>query len=146
MHLNHQRQTLHVDPNAEVALVDMCRPVSTHQNVCTEVLIRKRTGSQLRVVAVVQGRHMQLPHRAVFTADSFKSPRAVIDSVRVIRCADNCKVLFCRVCGFRVRVWWSWRTSRSWGYGYASVTKHTDFRGFWHRLVGSTTSSYGKFA
>ena len=30
---------------------------------------------------------------------------------------------FCRVCGFRVRVWGSYRTSRSFGYGYGSVTE-----------------------
>ena len=29
---------------------------------------------------------------------------------------------FCRVCGFRVRVWGSYGTSRSFGYGYGSVT------------------------
>ena len=33
------------------------------------------------------------------------------------------KVVFCRVCGFRVRVWGSYRTSRIFGYGYGSVTE-----------------------
>ena len=33
------------------------------------------------------------------------------------------KVVFCRVCGFRVRVWGSYRTSRSFGYRYGSVTE-----------------------
>ena len=33
------------------------------------------------------------------------------------------KVMFCRVCGFRVKVWESYRTSRSFGYGYGSVTE-----------------------
>ena len=32
------------------------------------------------------------------------------------------KVIFCRICGFQVRVWESYRTSRSFGYGYESVT------------------------
>ena len=31
--------------------------------------------------------------------------------------------MFCRVGGFRVRVWESYRTSRSFGYGYISVTE-----------------------
>ena len=30
--------------------------------------------------------------------------------------------MFSRVCGFRVRVWGSYRTSRSFGHGYESVT------------------------
>ena len=29
----------------------------------------------------------------------------------------------CRVCGFRVRIWGFYRTSRSFGYGYGSVTE-----------------------
>ena len=33
------------------------------------------------------------------------------------------RVMFCRVYGFRVRVWESYRTSRSFGYGYESVTE-----------------------
>ena len=36
---------------------------------------------------------------------------------------------FCRVCGFRVRVWGSYRTSRSFGYGYGSVTELTEVPG-----------------
>ena len=36
------------------------------------------------------------------------------------------KVMFCRVCGIRVRVWESYRTSRSFGYGYGSVTELTE--------------------
>ena len=30
---------------------------------------------------------------------------------------------FCRACGFRVRIWKSYRTSKSFGYGYESVTE-----------------------
>ena len=40
-----------------------------------------------------------------------------------------CKVVFCRVCGFRVRVWESYRTYRSSGYGYESVTALTEVPG-----------------
>ena len=36
------------------------------------------------------------------------------------------KVMFCRVCAFRVRVWGSYRTSRSFEYGYGSVTELKD--------------------
>ena len=35
----------------------------------------------------------------------------------------------CRVCGFRVRVWESYRTSGSFGYGYGSVTELTEVTG-----------------
>ena len=34
----------------------------------------------------------------------------------------NFSLKFCRVCGFRVRIWGSYGTSRSFGYGYGSVT------------------------
>ena len=37
--------------------------------------------------------------------------------------------MFCRVCGFRVRVRESYRTSRSFGYGYGSVTEFTEVPG-----------------
>ena len=43
--------------------------------------------------------------------------------------AEFCKGMFCRVCGFRVRVWESYRTSRSFGYQYESATKLPEFRG-----------------
>ena len=36
---------------------------------------------------------------------------------------------FCRVCGFRVRVWGSYRTSRSFEYGYGSVTEPPEVPG-----------------
>ena len=35
------------------------------------------------------------------------------------------KIMFCKVCGFRVRVWESYRTSRSFRYEYESVTEIT---------------------
>ena len=37
--------------------------------------------------------------------------------------------MFCRVCEFRVRVWESYKTSRSFGYGYGSVTELTEVPG-----------------
>ena len=39
--------------------------------------------------------------------------------------------MFCRVCGFRVRVWESYRNSRSFGYGYERVTEQK-FGVLWH--------------
>ena len=38
-------------------------------------------------------------------------------------------VMFCRICGFRVRVWESSRTFRSFGYGYGCVTELTEVPG-----------------
>ena len=55
---------------------------------------------------------------------------------------DICKAMFCRVCAFRVRVWESYRTSRSFGYGYGSVTELTQVPGIvarscsTHRIFG----------
>ena len=51
------------------------------------------------------------------------------------------KVMFCRVCGFRVRVWESYRTSRSFGYGYGSVTEHTEVPGIVARAYRTHRSS-----
>ena len=45
------------------------------------------------------------------------------------RKVESSKVMFRRVCGFRVRVWESYRTSRSFGYGYGSVTELTEVPG-----------------
>ena len=39
------------------------------------------------------------------------------------------RFMFCRVCVFRVREWESYRTSRSFGYGYGSVTELTEVPG-----------------
>ena len=39
------------------------------------------------------------------------------------------RVMFCMVCGFRVRVWESYRTSRTFGYVYGSVTELTEVPG-----------------
>ena len=38
-------------------------------------------------------------------------------------------VMFCRVCEFRVRVWKFYRTSRSFGFEYGSVTELTEVPG-----------------
>ena len=54
---------------------------------------------------------------------------------------EYCKVMFCRVCGFRVRVWESYRTSRSFGYGYESVTELPEVPGIVARAYRSHRSS-----
>ena len=46
-------------------------------------------------------------------------------AVRGLR-AERSKVMFCTVCAFRVRVWESYRTYRSFGYGYRSVAELTE--------------------
>ena len=51
------------------------------------------------------------------------------------------KVMFCRVCGFRVRVWELYRTCRSFGYGYGSVTKLTEVPGIVARAHRTHRSS-----
>ena len=51
------------------------------------------------------------------------------------------KVMFCRVCGFRVRVWESYRTSRSFGYGFGSVTELTEVPGIAARAYRTHRSS-----
>ena len=54
------------------------------------------------------------------------------------------KVMYCRVCGSRVRVWESYRTSRSFGHGYGSVTEHTEVPGIVVRAYRTHRSSgYG---
>ena len=40
-----------------------------------------------------------------------------------LRSSDFTLKFFCRVCGLRVRVWGSYRTCRSFEYGYGSVTE-----------------------
>ena len=42
------------------------------------------------------------------------------------------EVLFCGVCGFRVRVWGSYRNSSSFGDGYGAVTELTEVSGMVH--------------
>ena len=51
------------------------------------------------------------------------------------------KVMFCRVCGLQVRVWKSYRTSRSFGYGYGSVTELTEVPGIVARAYRTHRSS-----
>ena len=50
-------------------------------------------------------------------------------------------MMFRRVCGFRVRVWESCRTSRSFGYGYGSVTELTEVPGIVARAYRTHRSS-----
>ena len=49
--------------------------------------------------------------------------------------------MFFRVCEFRVRVWESCRTSRSFGYGYGCVTELTEVPGFVARAYRTHRSS-----
>ena len=49
--------------------------------------------------------------------------------------------MFCRVCGLRVRVWESYRASRSFGYGYESVTELPVVPGIVTRAYRTHTSS-----
>ena len=42
---------------------------------------------------------------------------------------QGCTLKFCRVCRYRVRVWGLYRTSRSFGYGYGSVTELSEVPG-----------------
>ena len=51
------------------------------------------------------------------------------------------KVMFCRACGFRVRVWESCRTSTSFGYGYESVTEPPEVSGTVARAYRTHISS-----
>ena len=53
------------------------------------------------------------------------------------------KVMFCRICGCRVRVWKSYRTSRSFGYRYGCVTELTEVPGLWHGRTELTELSGG---
>ena len=48
---------------------------------------------------------------------------------------------FCRVCGFLVRVWESYRTSRSFWYGYESVTELAEVPGIVARAYRTNRSS-----
>ena len=54
---------------------------------------------------------------------------------------ETSNVMFCRVCGFRVRVWESYRTSRSFGYGYGSVPELTEVPGIVARAYRTHRSS-----
>ena len=49
--------------------------------------------------------------------------------------------MFCRVCGFRVRVWESYRTSSSFGYKYKSVTEIPEVPGVVARAYRTHRSS-----
>ena len=50
-------------------------------------------------------------------------------------------VVFCRVCGFRVKVCKSYRTSRSFGYGHGSVRELTEVPGIVARTYRNHRSS-----
>ena len=45
------------------------------------------------------------------------------------------KIVFCRVCGFRIWVWKSYRTCRSSGYGYGCFTELTEVPGGYAKIA-----------
>ena len=49
------------------------------------------------------------------------------------------------VCGFRVKVWESSRISRSFGYGYGSVTELTEVPGIVARAYKTHRSCAGRY-
>ena len=49
-------------------------------------------------------------------------PKNVGALVKGVEVNQITKVMFCSLFGFRVRVWESYRTSRSFGYGHESLT------------------------
>ena len=52
--------------------------------------------------------------------------------------------MFCRVCGFRVRVWVSCRTARSFGYGYGSDSEITEVPGGYKTCCTRTPGMVGR--
>ena len=54
---------------------------------------------------------------------------------------EFCALKFCRVCGFRVRVRGSYRTSRSFGYGYESVPELPEVPGIMAQAYRTHRSS-----
>ena len=69
---------------------------------------------------------------------SVRRKKIVMDDIVLVK---SSKVMFCRVCGFRVRVWESYRTSRSFGNGYGSVTELTEVPGIVARAYRTHRSS-----
>ena len=79
------------------------------------------------------------------TADGWSKPNfasCVIHQTRPLGALVlYCKVMLCRACGFRVRVWESYRTSRSFGYWHGSVTELTEVPGIVARAYRTHRSS-----
>ena len=88
---------------------------------------------------------MRLNHRATDRFASWSDSWCGLTSERrSYILAEFSKILFCRVCGFRVRVWGSYRTSRSFGYGYESGTELPEVSGIVARAYKTYRSSaYG---
>ena len=82
----------------------------------------------------VNGRHSSL----VFLNGSIVGATGC---VVVCQCIQSSKDMFCMVCGFRVRVWESCRTSRSFVYGYKDVTELAQVPGNVAREYGTRRSS-----
>ena len=72
---------------------------------------------------------------------SFRVENTVINNYQSKKTTEISKVMFCRVCGFRVRVWESYTTSRSFGYGYESVTELSEVPGIVARAYRTHRSS-----
>ena len=63
------------------------------------------------------------------TCGQFFFASVIFSKIHVFRCSSKfCKFMFCRVCGFRVRVWESYRTSRSSAYCGTGVHNLHKFR------------------
>ena len=65
----------------------------------------------------------------------------VFTASSLVCCLRCFKIMFCRVYGFRVRVWESYRTSRSFGYEHGSVTELTEVPGIVARAYRTQKSS-----
>ena len=93
--------------------------------------------------------HITIPHHLLYTLATitvvlFYSALVKHCLAAVSSCIHSMyvsKVMFCRVCGFRVRVWESYRTSRSFGNGYGSVTELTEVPGIVARAYRTHRSS-----
>ena len=98
---------------AQVVFVAGILPVGTPAGKKKKERKRSKTtvGKRYRLVQVKLRRYIPRPKSTPF----FSS-----------QTVKFCKVMFCRVCGFRVRAWEFYRTSRSFGYGYGSVTEFTE--------------------
>ena len=78
--------------------------------------------------------------KTLYLVEDIISPRyRAHRGVALLRCCSN--VMFCRVCGIRVKVWESYRTCRSFGLRYGSVTKLTEVSGIAARAYRTHRSS-----
>ena len=113
---------------AQVVFVAGILPVGTPAGKKKKERKRSKTtvGKRYRLVQVKLRRYIPRPKSTPF----FSS-----------QTVKFCKVMFCRVCGFRVRAWEFYRTSRSFGYGYGIVTELTEVPGIVARAYRTHISS-----